>query len=270
MNETVLLDLTDAIGTITLNRPAQKNALNLEIRDALADAIARVRDDEEIKAVILQGAGGAFCSGGDIESMFDASQTGLVWRERMRKVHRWFRELVNLEKPVIAAVDGAAFGARFNLALAADFILATPGARFCAVFGRVGFVPDLGGMSLLPRIVGLQRAKEIVFSTRILKAEEAQRLGIVYEIHPAETLSDAARSLASRFKHASAGALGMAKTILNQSFHLDQHALAEMEAYAQTLCRETEYHRQMIARFAEKKPPLFDWERFERDDKAGG
>jgi 2-(1,2-epoxy-1,2-dihydrophenyl)acetyl-CoA isomerase len=269
-NDTVLLDLADAIATITLNRPAQKNALNLEMRDALAEAIAQVRDDNEVKAVILHGAGGAFCSGGDIESMLDPSQTGLVWRERMRKLHRWFPELVNLEKPVIAAVDGVAFGAGFNLALAADFILATPRARFCAVFGRVGLVPDLGGLYLLPRIVGLQRAKEIVFSARIMDAEEVQRYGIVYAIHPEDALPTAARHLAARFKDASTGALGMAKTILNQSYHLDQRALAEMEAYAQTVCRETEYHRQMIARFVEKQPPLFDWERFEREEQGRG
>src|SRR5205823_5074174 len=101
-------------------------------------------------------------------------------RQRTRDLHPWFRELVNLEKPVIAAVDGAAFGSGFNLALACDFILATPAARFCSAFARIGLVPDLGGLYLLPRIVGLQRAKQLVFAARELSAHEALQLGIVF------------------------------------------------------------------------------------------
>lgn len=158
---------------LTLNRPAQRNALDIDMREALAAAVAEARDDETIKAVVLTGAGGAFCAGGDLKSLTSEARPPIADRERIRRLHRWFRELVNLEKPVIAAVPGPAFGAGFNLALAADFLLGTPGTRFCSVFARLGVVPDLGGMFLLPRIVGLQREKEIAFSGRGIGAEEA-------------------------------------------------------------------------------------------------
>lgn len=258
---TVLLDISEGIAQITLNHPKSRNALSLQMREALGAVVAQVRDDESVQAVLLTGAGGAFCSGGDITSMLDTSQGGMAWRERIRRLHRWFPELVNLEKPVIAAVDGPAFGAGFSLALAADFILATPRTSFCAVFGRMGLVPDLGAMHLLPRIVGLQRAKELVFSARTLPAEEAKALGIVYDIVPETDLLAQARSLAARFGHASTAALGMTKSIMNQAFQLDAHAMAEMEAYAQTVCRSTAYHQQAVERFKAKEPVRFDWDR---------
>jgi len=209
--------------------------------------------------VVIAGAGGAFCAGGDLQGLTQRQPGTAAGRDRIRRLHRWFRELVNLEKPVIAAVDGAAFGAGFNLALAADFILCSPRARFSQVFGRVGLVPDLGGFFLLPRIVGLQRAKELVFSARQVDPAEALQLGIVYEIHPEETLLAAALALAERFHDAATPSIGMAKSILNQSFHLDQHALAELEAYAQAMALDSAYFAAAAKRFLEKTPPLFSW-----------
>jgi 2-(1,2-epoxy-1,2-dihydrophenyl)acetyl-CoA isomerase len=261
MDKYVLVESSEGVAVITLNRPTQRNPLSLQMREELATAVARVRDDVEVKAVIITGAGGAFCAGGDLTQMQDPAQTGMVWRERIRRLHRWFPELVNLEKPVIAAVHGAAYGAGLNLALAADFVLATPKASFCAVFGRIGLVPDLGGMYLLPRIVGLQRAKELVFSARAVGAEEAKNLGMVYGIVQEDELLTRAKALAARFTDASTAAIGMAKSIMNQAFHLDAHAMAEMEAYAQTVARETSYHREAVAGFASKQPPKFDWDR---------
>jgi len=259
---TVLTTVEDGVGTITLNRPDARNALNLEMRPALAAAVAQMRDDPQVHTVILTGAGGAFCSGGDIGQMLDTGQAGLPWRARIRGLHQWFPELVNLEKPVIAAVDGPAFGAGLSLALAADFVLATRRAKFCAVFGRIGLVPDLGAMQLLPRIVGQQKAKELVFTARTVAAEEAQQLGIVYDIvEDGAALQQAAQALARRFGAASTAAIGMAKTIMNQSFELDARALAEMEAYAQTMCRGSDYHQDAVQRFKDKAPLRFDWDR---------
>ena len=258
----VLLAVQDGVATITLNRPAARNALNLDMRRALAQAIARVRDDAQVHSVILTGAGGAFCSGGDITSMQDTAQTGLPWRERIRGLHLWFPDLVNLEKPVIAAVDGPAFGAGLSLALAADFVIATQGASFCAVFGRIGLVPDMGCMHLLPRIVGRQKAKELVFTARVVGAPEAQQLGLVYDVvQDADALQAAALQLAQRFGEASSAAVGMAKTIMNQAFELDARAMSELEAYAQTLCRSSAYHLDAVQRFSAKQPLRFDWER---------
>ncbi|MHA7599912.1 enoyl-CoA hydratase/isomerase family protein [Alicycliphilus sp. T452] len=258
----VLTAVQDGVGTITLNRPEARNALSMDMRPALAAAIAQMRDDPQVHAVILTGAGGAFCSGGDISAMLDASRTGLSFRAGMRELHQWFPELVNLEKPVIAAVDGPAFGAGLSLALAADFILATRRAKFCAVFGRIGLVPDLGALHLLPRIVGLQKAKELVFSARTVDADEARQLGIVYDIvADGAALQQAAQALAQRFGLASTAAIGMAKTIMNQSFESDARTIAEMESYAQSMCRGSPYHQDAVRRFKAKEPLRFDWDR---------
>lgn len=261
---TVLLEIRDGVAVITLNRPEARNALDFALREELAEAIMRVRDDAEIRAVVLTGAGAAFCAGGDLKSLSEGPRPATANRERIRRLHYWFEHLVNLEKPVIAAVDGPAFGAGFNLALACDFILATPRARFSAVFGRIGLVPDLGGFFLLPRMVGLQRAKDIVFTGRTVEPEEARSLGLVHEIHAPEVLLERAVAFAGRFRHASTSAIGMAKSILNQAFHLDQRALAELESYAQAMAMETAHHREAVADFLAKRPLAFDWGALER------
>lgn len=259
MSSPVLLTRHGATLLITLNRPEQRNALDLDMRRALGEAVFTARDSPEVKAVVITGAGGAFCSGGDLKALSAERRPIFADRDRIRRLHQWFRELVNLEKPVIAAVNGVAFGAGFNLALACDFIIGTPATRFCAVFARIGLVPDLGGFFLLPRIVGLQRAKELVFSAREVDAEEARRLGILYASYPSEGMLDEALALAARFSDASTEALGIAKNILNRSFNLDQDTLAELEASAQAMSLHTEYHRVAVAGFLAKKPPAFRW-----------
>ncbi|MCY1199018.1 Short-chain-enoyl-CoA hydratase [compost metagenome] len=259
MTDFVLRERRGATLIITLNRPERRNAFDLEVRQSLAEAVFEARDDDTVKAVVVTGAQGVFCAGGDLKSLSEAKRPIYKDRDRIRRLHTWFHELVNLEKPVIAAVDGPAFGAGFNLALACDFILGTPAARFCAVFGRIGLVPDLGGFFLLPRIVGLQRAKELVFSAREVDADEALSLGILYRIVPRQTLLDQALELAARFHSASTEALGMSKNILNRSFNLDQNTLAELESHAQALALHTAYHDDAVARFLDKQPLAFAW-----------
>jgi len=145
----------------------------------------------------------------------------------------------------------------FSLALMSDFVLATPRARFCQVFGRIGLVLDMAAMYMLPRIVGLQRAKELMFSARVMSADEAMRLGIVYALHEPQDLLGQALALARRFTEASPVAIGLTKNILNQSFQLDQRALAELESYAQGLCMDSEYHREAVRRFLAREPLAF-------------
>ncbi|ARP74860.1 enoyl-CoA hydratase/isomerase family protein [Bordetella genomosp. 6] len=266
MNDYVLRERRGATFVITLNRPERRNAFDLEVRQSLAEAIFEARDDDAVKAVVITGTQGVFCAGGDLKSLSDGKRPIYQDRDRIRRLHTWFHELVNLEKPVIAAVDGPAFGAGFNLALACDFILGTPAARFCAVFGRIGLVPDLGGFFLLPRIVGLQQAKELVFTAREVDADEARALGILYRVVPAPGLLDEALALAARFHSASTLALGMSKNILNRSFNLDQNTLAELESHAQALAIHSEYHETAVARFLDKQPLPFSWPRQSADE----
>lgn len=249
--------VVDGIASITLNRPERRNALDLAMRNELARAVGEIRRDKGVHAVIIAGAGNSFCAGGDLASMQGAIPDAAAGRDRLRSNIDWLQEWVMLDRPVIAAVDGHAAGAGFNLALAADFILATPEARFAQSFGRVGLVPDFAGLHLLPRIVGLQRAKELVFSARTIDAAEAHALGIVYAIHDRAALPQAALALAARIATASPDAFGLAKQALNQAQSQDLRANLEIEAAYQGICFTSDFHKEAVRRFLAKEPALF-------------
>lgn len=261
--EAITYEVSEGIGTLTLNRPAQKNALDAVMRSEIADVVSSVRRDRGIQALVITGAGGAFCSGGDLRTM-DTGGNAEVARARMADLHLWLEELLTLDRPVIAAVDGPAYGAGFGLALAADIVLATPRARFCLAFLRMGVIPDCGVFYTLPRIVGLQRAKELAFSTREIDAEEAKQMGIVMEIHPEDRLADRARAMARSFTRASPTALSLIKRGMNASLDSNLSTMLEMEATGQGLARSTDYHREAVKRFIDKQPPLFQWPKPEK------
>ncbi|MCW8182136.1 enoyl-CoA hydratase/isomerase family protein [Verminephrobacter eiseniae] len=261
MNETLQIDRVGATAVLTMHRPEARNALDLAMRQAFGAAIAGIRDDAGIRAVVLTGAGGHFCAGGDVKAMVQG-QGGqrdiFEGRERMRSLHRWFDELVDLEKPVIAAVDGAAFGAGLSLALAADFVLATPRAQFCCAFARLGFVPDMGAMYLLPRAIGLARTKDLVFSARVVHAPEALAIGLAQQIVPGDVRA-AALAFAQRFHQAPTEALGIAKGVLNHAFESERRDVYAQEAMAQAMARESAFHQDAARRFLAKEPPAYQW-----------
>lgn len=264
-----LLDYSvdDQVGRIVFTRPEARNALGIPLRTDLAELIPIIRADRNLKAIIISGSGGVFCAGGDLKSLSSEERPPEANRDRVALLHTWFIELCNLELPVIAAVDGPAYGAGFHLALACDFIVASSRTRFCAVFNRIGLVPDLGGLYLLPRIVGLQRAKELYFTARSFGADEAKSLGIVMDIFPPEELEVEAMKLARRFQKSSTMALGQTKRILNQSFHNDQRTLADMEAWAQSVCLSSSYHKDAVRRFLSKEPLEFNWDRMNEESE---
>ena len=264
--EHVIFDITDEIATITLNRPKAMNALSWEMGQELSDALQQCTDQagDGVKAIILTGAGGAFCAGGDVKAMGGRDKSAAPNRNRMQSSHDRMMQLMNIELPVIALVGGPAAGAGANIALAADFVLATPRAMFMQAFGRIGLVPDWSGFFVLPRLVGLQAAKELVFTARKVKAEEAKEMGMVYKIVGQETAMAEARALAGRFRAASPVALGIAKNILNQSFNHDHKTLLEMEAMGQAIAQNSEYHKAAVQRFRDKEPSTYDWEAMDR------
>lgn len=271
MDSSVLLEMRGATALVTLNRPAQRNAIDMAMREALAEAVPRLRDDSRVRAVVITGAGAHFCAGADVKLLADAQgrpRDVFEGRERIRRFRLWMDELMDLPKPVIAAIQGTAVGAGLSLALAADMVLAAPDASLSCVFARVGYVPDMGAMYSLPRAVGLARAKELVFSGRMIDAQEAQAMGLVQAIHPNGQLLEEALSLAARFEHAPAGALAIAKQMLNRSFESDRRTVFEYEAMAQSLCRESAFHQEAVSRFLAKQPPLFDWERSDPASKT--
>jgi 2-(1,2-epoxy-1,2-dihydrophenyl)acetyl-CoA isomerase len=260
MSDTALLydvDGESGIATLTLNRPQQKNAMDMSMRVALREAVYAIRQDRSIRAVMLCGAGQDFCSGGDVRDMkVGSAEAG---RNRIDDLHGWVSMLIDLDRPVIAAVDGVAYGAGFSLALAADFLLATPRARFCMPFMKVGLVPDCGAFYTLPRVVGLARAKDLVFTAREIDANEAQRMGAVFEIVAPESLQARAMQIAGSLAAASPIAFGLAKRALNQSLGADLRSMLEIESAAQGIAFSTDFHREAVQRFKDKSTPLFQW-----------
>lgn len=260
--EHVLFDVRDEIATLTLNRPDSLNALSPQMLVDLDLVIAEVRRraGDDIKALIMTGAGRAFCAGGDVKAMNASGRSAFEMRRHLRSSHQRIYDITNLELPVISLVHGAAAGAGANIALAADFILATPKAMFMQAFGRIGLIPDYGGFYVLPRLVGLQKAKELIYTARKVGAEEAKEIGLVFDIVNHDDALEAAHAFADRFRHASTTAIGVAKNILNQSHNLDHRTLLELEASGQSVCATSAFHREAVRRFAEKEPALFDWE----------
>jgi 2-(1,2-epoxy-1,2-dihydrophenyl)acetyl-CoA isomerase len=229
MNDAVLYEVVDGVATVTLNRPANKNALAEDVRAGLARCVDAIEGDRSVRAVVLTGSGGAFCAGGDLRGIRSAELDNDGWRERMKSAHAWLARLLSLDRAVVAAVDGPAFGAGFSLALAADFIVASPRSRFCLSFMRLGLVPDFGALHTLPRIVGVQRAKELMLSAREVSADEAKALGIVLELVPQDQLLRRAKALAASFVQASPLALSLVKRALAAG-PTDLHTMLELEA----------------------------------------
>ncbi len=271
MTETIALrestlTIIEGVARMTHMRPAQRNALTLALREDYREMVQRIASDRSIRVLVLSGSGGSFCSGGDVRAMQTRRAEGGqedspdATRRRMLAAHDWLQRLRDLEIPVVAAVDGPAFGAGFSLALCADFIIASRGAVFNMSFNRIGVVPDMGAMFLLPRLIGLARAKEILMTARRVDADEAFALGLVLSLHESDELEDASEILARRLAKAPQPSMGLTKRLTNRAFELDAQAAAELEASAQAVCMASEAHGNAIDRFLRREPFAFDWD----------
>ncbi|MGH8785488.1 MAG: enoyl-CoA hydratase/isomerase family protein [Cupriavidus necator] len=260
--------IEDGIAEFTHQRPERRNPLSRELRDDYIQMLDRLESDRSIRALIITGAGGAFCAGGDLRSLQERIASGDpelsspdVMRRRLLAGHTWFERLRNLEVPVIAAVDGPAAGAGMSLALTADFILASTRASFSMSFVKIGLLPDMGAFYALPRIVGMAVAKDLMMTGRRLGAEEAQRLGIVHSLHAPQELPAQARGFARRFVGASRHALAQTKRILRSSFETPYSTLMELEANGQAVASTTPEHLEALHRFIAGERPAYDWDR---------
>lgn len=255
--ENILYDVSDRIATITLNRPDAMNATTDGLYQELQALLGEIAADPGVGCVILTGAGKGFCAGADLKARRD-DMTPIQLRAR----HRWILKdilepLYRLEKPVIAAVNGAAAGAGFNIALACDFIIASENASFIQAFAKVGLVPDLGGMYLLGRVIGINKAKELCFTARKVLADEAKALGIVNHVVPHDQLLAEARAIAAKIVAGSPTALAMTKTLLNKASNSTLDQMLEYESYAQTVAYLTPEYKEGVAAFREKRAPDF-------------
>lgn len=262
MTNSVLVTQEDSIRTLTLNRPEVLNALTVESAGHLAQALEAAGADPTVRAVVVTGAGTAFSAGGDLQFLQEIPTTPPA---RIKEViygafQRLTRALREMDKPVIAAINGAAVGAGCEIAVAADFRIASDRARFGEVWIRLGCVPALGGMYLLPRIVGLAKATELIMTGEIIDAQEALRIGLVNRVVPHADLEEAAGSLARALAAGPAKALGLAKAGLNRG--LDSNLSAELEStlHAQLMCFTTKDFAEGVRALVERRPPQFTGE----------
>ncbi|WP_313801861.1 enoyl-CoA hydratase/isomerase family protein [Sphingobium sp.] len=252
---TVRVERQEQVGVVTLDQPGRANAFTMAMREEIWRAFDDLAEDDAIRALILTGAKGQFCSGADTGDM--GRQDTAAFLRRMRWLHRMVKAVSGIRKPVIAAIDGACVGAGWSLALACDIAIATPGARFCQSFGRIGYVPDAGAVWQLSRLVGPMRAKEIVYSGRMIDAPEALSLGLVLELVESDALMARALEMAGSLARGPTLATGMAKRQFEaaQALSLDQYL--ELEFAMQPLMATTEDHREGLSAAREKRPPQF-------------
>lgn len=247
----------DGIATITLDRPDRLNALTFEVYAELRDLFAALTAREPVKAVVITGAGRGFCSGGDVEAiigeLLERSMPELLAFTRMTGA--LIHNIRALPKPVVAAVNGVAAGAGAVIALAADFRIAVPQASFAFLFTKVGLAgADMGAAYLLPRVIGLSRATELLFLGEKVTADEASRIGLVNRVVEPDVLLREARALAQRLAAGPSFALGMTKTLLNQELDADFAAAVEAEAQGQAICMQAPEFRAAYEAFMARRP----------------
>jgi 2-(1,2-epoxy-1,2-dihydrophenyl)acetyl-CoA isomerase len=257
--KTILYTLENSVAWVTMNRPEQRNAVNAEMREELVGVFTNARTNPDIRAMVLTGAGKGFCTGADLSGPRGQGPSGPgATRETMKgSSQRLIRSLWELEKPVVAAVNGVAAGLGSHLAFASDFVIAAESARFIEVFVRRGIAVDAGGAFLLPRLVGLQQAKELIYLGDDLSAADAVRLGLARRVVPDDQLQTSAREWAERLAQGPTFAIGLSKRLLNRSLESSLETALEEEAMAQSLVAQSEDMREGMLAFMERRPPQF-------------
>ncbi len=255
----ILYTLENDVAWVTMNRPEQRNAVNAELRDELVSVFTDARTNAGVRALVLTGAGKGFCTGADLSGPRGQGPTGPgAGRELMKgSSQRLIRALWDLEKPVVAAVNGVAAGLGSHLAFASDFVIASNEARFIEVFVRRGIAVDAAGAFLLPRLVGLQKAKQMVFFGDDMSAEEGERWGLVSKVVAPDQLAATAREWAERLAKGPTFAIGMSKRLLNRSLESSLETALEEEAMAQMLVTQSEDTREGMMAFMERRQPQF-------------
>ena len=256
-----LWEMRGDVAVITLHRPEKKNPLTLESYAELRDTFRALVDCIDVKAVVLTGAGGNFCSGGDVREIIapltERDMKGLLAFTRM--TGDVVKAIRACPQPVIAAIDGVCVGAGACLAIASDLRIGTPEAKTAFLFVRVGLAGcDMGACALLPRIVGQGRAAELLFTGRSMSAQEGERWGFFNRLCPRERLLEEALDLAGKLAAGPTFAHMMTKTMLNREWDMGVEAAIEAEAQAQALCMQTEDFRRAYRAFVEKRPPEFE------------
>ena len=260
MYETLLFERDGGVATIALNRTKVLNAFNDVLHAELYEALNGAAEDDEVRCIVLRGEGRGFSAGADFAEVIggDDNPGGPDLGEYLRWTYsRLITRMVNIEKPIVAALHGPVYGAGLGIALACDLRIAAESAKFSVAFIKIGLMPDAGVSFFLPRVVGLGRAMEMSMLGEAVSAEEAYRIGLVNRVLGDEELEGEASALARRLAELPTRALGRIKQSLHRSFESDLGAALEAEAVGQTFCGYTADHKEGVAAFFEKRDPTF-------------
>jgi enoyl-CoA hydratase/carnithine racemase len=258
VDDDLIYETRGAIGLIRINRPAQLGAFTWPMLDRWARALASARRDEAIRAVVLTGTGRGFCTGVDLDAMAGVEPTPLARKRVLTdRVHEVVRAVADLDKPLICAVNGLAVGAGMDMALMCDIRLAAESARFCEGYINVGLVPGDGGAYFLPRIVGVARALELLWTGDTVSAQQARDLGIVSHVCADEDLLDAALELANRIAAKSPIAVSMIKRVVYQSQTVDLRTSLDLISSHMGIVQSTSDYAEATQAFRERRPAAF-------------
>jgi 2-(1,2-epoxy-1,2-dihydrophenyl)acetyl-CoA isomerase len=254
----LIVERRDQVGTVTLNRPEAYNALNLALGREFFHAVLELDDDPDVRAVVVTGAGRAFCAGGDVKDFADhLDRIGALVKELTTYLHGAVSRLCRSDKPVIMAVNGVAAGGGLSLALSGDLVVAAESARFTMAYSKIAASPDGSSSYFLPRLVGLRRALELYFTNRVLSAREALEWGLVTRVVPDAELLAASHALARELAQGPTRAFGAAKRLFHQATWESLETQMELEAQAIAACGRTEDFRVGVTAFARKEAPVF-------------
>lgn len=259
-DSTLLYDKADNVATITLNRPDKSNAFDETMAGEMIDALKNVERDAEVRAIVITGAGKNFCAGQDLSPLLDQYQApgGVQFAEHLRRTYNVIVARIRaIEKPFLAAVNGAATGAGLGLACACDLRHASTSAKFRMAFIGIALAPDAGTSFLLPRIVGFGRAIEMALTNELLDADKALQFALVNRVFQPDELMPKTLAFAKQLAHAPTRAMGLTKRVFNRAMTTDLDAALEYEALTQAIAGHTLDHLEGVKAFIEKRAPQF-------------
>ena len=253
--ETVKYEKKDMIVIITLNRPDRLNAINLQMNRDLVDALETAKNDENVRSIVITGAGRAFCAGADVGEFASGDFSKGDKKGKPRFIHPY--NLYRLNKPIIAAVNGVAVGFGMNLTINCDIVYASENASFGEFFIRMGIIPDMNGSLILPLLVGIHKAKELIFSGKRIYAEEALRIGLVNQIFPQEELLPKTIEFAQHLAEQAPLALSLSKQAIHKGYEKIFDEMLAIEKEYNDKCYASEDHKEAARAFVEKRKPNF-------------
>lgn len=257
----VLITVSDGIARITLNRPDVLNSFNREMARAFQDALREAAERKDVRAVLITGAGRAFCAGQDLAEVKPVEgETPSLGETVAHNYNPTITLIATLEKPVVCAVNGVAAGAGANIALACDIVIASEKASFIQSFAKIGLIPDSGGTFFLPRLVGIARAKAITMLAEKIEAKVAKKMGLIYDVVDADDLEKKSNKLAARLAKQPTRGFGLTKRAMNASFTNDLESQLALEENLQAMAGQTHDYAEGVNAFLEKRDPEFKGE----------